>query len=68
MKELESVEDELLLAARNTFMVIKEMLNASELPTGDAETSLAEVEAEIDRIDLEILGRGLLSMEELEGD
>tara|TARA_R100001015_G_C4630128_1_gene191514 strand:+ start:455 stop:655 length:201 start_codon:yes stop_codon:yes gene_type:complete len=66
MKDLESVDDSVLLAARNTFMVIKEMLNASELPTGDAETSLTEIEDELDRIDLEILGRGLLSMEELQ--
>ena len=66
MKDLESVDDSVLLAARNTFMVIKEMLNASELPTGDAETSLTEVEDELDRIDLEILGRGLLSLEELQ--
>ena len=66
MKDLESVDDSVLLAARNTFMVIKEMLNASELPTGDAETSLTEIEDELDRIDIEILGRGLLSMEELQ--
>ena len=66
-KNLKDLNDQVLLAARQTFSVIKEMLNAQTLPTGDAETTLAEIEGEIDRIDLEILGRGLLDVEELGG-
>lgn len=64
MKDLSTVDDRLLLAARNTFQVIKEMLSAQGLPTSDSEDTLAEVEAEIDRIDCEILARGLHDMDE----
>ena len=66
-KNLQDLDDQVLLAARQTFSVIKEMLNAQTLPTGDAETTLVEIEGEIDRIDLEILGRGLLDVDELGG-
>ena len=65
MKEsLEELDDAVLVAARNMFYMLKEMLDAQTLPTADAEVTADEVEAELDRIDLEILSRGLVSPEE----
>ena len=62
--KIEDIPDAVLLQARGMFCMLKEILNAQSLPTGDQEISIDEIEVELDRIDLEILARGLISPEE----
>jgi hypothetical protein len=60
-ESLNDMEDSVLIVARNVFIMIKEMINAQEIPTGDqGQPNVLELQEEIDRIDVELLSRGLV--------
>jgi hypothetical protein len=59
-ESLDDMEDSVLIVARNVFIMIKEMINAQEIPTGDQGPNVLELQEEIDRIDIELLSRGLV--------
>ena len=59
-ESLDDMEDSVLIVARNVFIMIKEMINAQEIPTGDQGPTVSELQEEIDRIDIELLSRGLV--------
>jgi len=56
--DLTKVNSGVLLAARNMFQVLIEMINAQQFPTSDSEEAAAELTKELDRIDVELIGRG----------
>lgn len=57
---LDDMDDSVLIVARNVFTMIKEMINAQEIPTGDQRPTVSELQEEIDRIDVELMSRGLV--------
>lgn len=57
---LDDMDDSVLIVARNVFIMIKEMINAQEIPTGDQRPTVSELQEEIDRIDVELMSRGLV--------
>lgn len=59
-ESLDDMDDSVLIVARNVFIMIKEMINAQEIPTGDQGPTVSELQEEIDRIDIELLSRGLV--------
>lgn len=59
-ESLDDMDDSVLIVARNVFIMIKEMINAQEIPIGDQGPTVSELQEEIDRIDVELLSRGLL--------
>lgn len=60
-ENLDEFEDISLVIARNVFIMIKEMADAQELPVSFPEPNefVAEIQKEIDRIDVELLSRGV---------
>lgn len=60
-ENLDEFEDISLVIARNVFIMIKEMADAQELPVSFSEPSefIKEIQKEIDRIDVELLSRGV---------
>jgi len=60
-ENLEEFDTQSLVIARNVFIMIKEMANAQELPVDfpDSNEFLSEMQQEIDRIDIELLSRGV---------
>ena len=60
-ENLEEFDTQSLVIARNVFIMIKEMANAQELPVDfpDSDEFLSEMQKEIDRIDIELLSRGI---------
>lgn len=59
-ESLDDMDDSVLIVARNVFIMIKEMINAQEIPTGNQGPTVSELQEEIDRIDIELLSRGLV--------
>jgi len=60
-ENLDEFADMSLVIARNVFLLMKEMANAQELPVSfsDPKEFMSEIQKEIDRIDVELLSRGV---------
>ena len=58
-KTLDNMDDSVLIMARSIFNMMQEKINAKEISFEQGPTVL-ELQEEIDRIDVELLSRGLV--------
>tara|TARA_R100000951_G_scaffold47242_3_gene40374 strand:- start:181 stop:393 length:213 start_codon:yes stop_codon:yes gene_type:complete len=62
--ELTQLTEDQLVRARLMFQTVAESLNQMEFPVDGKEQYLKEIQAEVDKIDVEVLSRGLIGGDE----
>ena len=58
-EDLSTVSSQILISARHMFTLLHTVVNEQELPTADQKDNADSLQNEIDKIDVELISRGL---------